>query len=222
MDAEPGQRHPNYVGLNLVGYGLAKFENELVTLLGFATKAELFRDLIARRLSKTRGTLKNRQDLFNPLVRGGKIGWWQNQDRYLHRKTQLDSLFGNLSATEYAVMLSRYLDAEFPTPGVPQQSLPPLMRSQFRRLQETGAEAEAFFLQNYRQIAMFTNAAIEDARQFGDGYDFQLSLQSTYWLAEVKGVRAQVGAIRLTLQRYSRLGDARCRDSLAALLRAWW
>jgi len=78
MDLEPGQRHPNYVGLNLVGYGLAKFEYEMIAALGFKSKAELYRDLISRGLAKTRGTLKNRQDLFNPLVRGGKIGWWQN------------------------------------------------------------------------------------------------------------------------------------------------
>lgn len=35
MDADPGHRHPNYVALNLVGYGLAKFEERLITALGF-------------------------------------------------------------------------------------------------------------------------------------------------------------------------------------------
>lgn len=158
MDAEPGQRHPNYVALNLVGYGLAKFEEQLITALGFRSKADLFRDLILRGLAKTRGTLKNRQDLFNPLVRGGKVGWWQNGDRYRHRKTQLDGLFGGLDPTDYAAMLSKVLDAEFPEPGQPKRALPPLMKSQFQQLQKTGAEAELYFLQNYRMVPDFVRA----------------------------------------------------------------
>ena len=202
MDAEPGQRHPNYVALNLVGYGLAKFEDLLVAALGLKSKAALYRDLIARGVAKTRGTLKNRQDLFNPLLRGGNVGWWQNGDRYLHRKTQLDSLFGGLGATAYAAMLKKYLQAEFPTPGAPKQTLPPLLKSQFQQLQETGVEAELYFLQNFRKVGAFAEASIEDARQLGDGYDFQLAAGATYWVAEVKGLRSKRGAIRLTEKEF--------------------
>lgn len=223
MDSEPGQRHPNYVGLNLVGYGLARFEDELIAALGFDSKAEFYRHLITRGLAKTRGTLKNRQDLFNPLVRGGEIGWWQNGDRYLHRKTQLDALFGRLSAKDYASMLTKYLQAEFPGRGARKKPLPPLMRSQFRQLQETGVEAELFFLQNYRQVALFADAAIDDARQLGDGYDFQLTLRAGYWLAEVKGLRTRTGAIRLTENEFNKaqeFGDRFCLVVVTSLDRS--
>ena len=217
MDSEPGQRHPNYVVLNLVGYGLARFEDDLIAALGFASKAQLYRDLIARGVAKTRGTLKNRQDLFNPLVRGGRIGWWQNGDRYLHRKTQLDSLFGQFSFAEYASMLLKYLQAEFPEPGARKQSLPPLMKSQFQQLQETGVEAEMFFLQNYRQVELFGHATIDDARQLGDGYDFQLAIGDKYWLAEVKGLRLTTGAIRLTEKEYKRAQEFRSQFCLVVV-----
>ena len=109
-----GRRHENYEVLNLIGYGLAKFEGPLVAALGFKTKSAFFQSVIARGVAKTRGTLKNRQDLFNPLVRNAKIGWWQNADRYLHRKTLLDSLFGDLDAAGYAAMLENYLQTYFP------------------------------------------------------------------------------------------------------------
>lgn len=209
MDAAPGQRHPNYVGLNLVGYGLAKFEDKLIGALGFDSKAELYRDLVARHVAKTRGTLKNRQDLFNPLVRGGKVGWWQNGDRYLHRKIQLDTMFGDLSVKAYAAMLRQYLHAEFPGVGEAKQPLPPLMKSRFRQLQETGVEAELFFMHNYRQVRTFADAAIEDGRQLGDGYDFQLAHGGEYWLAEVKGLRTRMGAIRLTENEFKRAEEFR-------------
>ena len=93
MNKPSGVKHDNYEVLNLVGYGLAKFEKDLIAAMGFQTKSAFFIDLIQRGVAKTVGTLKNRQDLFNPLVRGGRTGWWQNGDRYLHRKILLDSLF---------------------------------------------------------------------------------------------------------------------------------
>ncbi|MEA3188869.1 MAG: hypothetical protein QOD99_2699 [Chthoniobacter sp.] len=217
MDAAPGQRHPNYVGLNLVGYGLAKFEDKLIGALGFDSKADLYRDLVARHLAKTRGTLKNRQDLFNPLVRGGRVGWWQNGDRYLHRKIQLDTMFGDLSAKAYAAMLRQYLHAEFPAVGEAKQPLPPLMKSKFRQLQETGVEAELFFMHNYRQVGAFADAAIEDGRQLGDGYDFQLAHGGEYWLAEVKGLRTRMGAIRLTENEFKRAEEFRSHFCLVVV-----
>jgi hypothetical protein len=218
VDSESRQRHPNYVGLNLVGYGLARFEGDLIAALGFDSKAALYRDLLARGLAKTRGTLKNRQDLFNPLVRGGRIGWWQNGERYLHRKTQLDGLFGRHDAAQYAIMLNKYLEAEFPEPGTRKQPLPPIMKSQFRQLQETGVEAEMFFLQNYRKVGLFAHAAIEDARQLGDGYDFQLTLGSAYWIAEVKGLRTRRGAIRLTQNEFDKATEFGGRFCLVVVM----
>ena len=57
---------------------------------------------------------------------------------------------------------------------------------------------------NYRNIPDFQNAVIEDARLRGDGYDFQIKLNSKYFLAEVKGVREQSGAIRLTQSEFEK------------------
>jgi hypothetical protein len=217
MQSTPGQKHPNYVGLNLVGYGLAKFEGGLLQALGFNTKADLYRDLIARQLAKTRGTIKNRQDLFNPLVRGGKIGWWQNGNRYIHRKMHLDALFGSLDAHAYALMLTQYLDAEFPGEGKKSLLLPPLLKSRFQQLQETGAEGEFYFLQNYRQIGAFAEAEIEDGRLMGDGYDFQLSLGSQFCLAEVKGLRTDSGSIRLTANEFNKAEEYRASFCLVVI-----
>src|SRR6267378_3105044 len=36
-------------------------------------------------------------------------------------------------------------------------------------------------------FARFENGALQDARLFGDGYDFQIAVESDYFLAEVKG-----------------------------------
>ena len=149
MNKPSGVKHDNYEVLNLVGYGLAKFEKDLIAAMGFQTKSSLYVDPIQRRVAKTVGTLKNRQDLFNPLVRGGRTGWWQNGDRYLHRKILLDSLFGSLDASGYAAMLFDYLRAFFPLPTQTAIPLTPILMSRFRQMQETGREAELIFITAY-------------------------------------------------------------------------
>lgn len=50
----------------------------------------------------------------------------------------------------------------------------------------------------FRSIDRLKDGVLDDARLFGDGYDFQITLPHSYILAEVKGVRGSVGGIRLT------------------------
>jgi hypothetical protein len=204
MTKPSGVRHANYEILNLLGYGLAKFESDLVAALGFRTKSALFSSLIMRGVANTIGTLKNRQDLFNPLVRQTKVGWWQNGDRYLHRKTLLDSLFGQLDAVSYGTLIDHYLQSYFPIPGETPKPIIPILKSKFRQLQETGSEAEHFFMNCFRSVAEFKDGVLDDARLFGDGYDFQMTLPSSYVLVEVKGVRGKTGGIRLTSNEFSK------------------
>lgn len=217
MSKPTGSRHANYEVLNLIGYGLAKFEGELVAALGFKTKTALFKSLIARGIAETRGTLKNRQDLFNPLLRNAKVGWWQNGDRYLHRKILLDSLFGDLDANGYAAMLENYFQTYFPIAGEVVKPIVPILKSKFRQLQETGNEAELFFMNNYRTIARFADASLQDARLFGDGYDFQISAEGDYFLAEIKGVRTNSGGIRLTNNEFGKAEEFRDKFCLAVV-----
>ncbi len=53
MNKPSGTRHTNYEILNLIGYGLAKFESELIAALGFKTKSALFNHLIERGVAKS-------------------------------------------------------------------------------------------------------------------------------------------------------------------------
>ena len=52
-----------------------------------------------------------------------------------------------------------------------------IVKSKFKQLQETGNEAEFFFMSNYKTIPVFETGLLQDARLWGDGYDFQIQLQ---------------------------------------------
>jgi hypothetical protein len=69
---------------------------------------------------------------FEVIGDNAKIGWWQNGDRYLHRKTLLDSLFGDLDALGYAAMLENYLQTYFPITGELLKPIVPILKSKFR------------------------------------------------------------------------------------------
>ena len=83
----------------------------------------------------------------------------------------------------------------------------PIIKSRFKKLQETGLEAELFFMNNYKSIELFKNGTLEDARLFGDGYDFQVNVHKKAYLAEIKVIRKKRGKFRLTEYEFKKALD---------------
>lgn len=68
-------KHENYELLNLIGYGLAKFDMNFVKEFGFKTKIAFYEYIVSLKIAETKGVVKNRQDLFDPfLTVGEKVG----------------------------------------------------------------------------------------------------------------------------------------------------
>ena len=200
-------KHENYEILNLLGYGLAKFDNLFINEFGFKTKTDFYNHMVKYGVSETGSVVKNRQDLFDPFFDNGRKGWWQKGDAYIHRKYFIDSLFGNLDVISYAEVVKMYLQEKFQYKEDYLLQIKPIIKSQFKQLQKTGLEAEMYFLNNYNSIDMFRDGYIEDTRLLGDGYDFQIEVNNTFFLAEVKGVRTKKGSIRLTNNEYIKANE---------------
>ncbi len=196
-------KHKNYEILNLIGYGLSKFDNAFIAQFGFKTKTDFYNYCVSLELADTGSTIKNRMDLFDPFFPNKRKGWWQKGDTYIHRKYFIDNLFGDVDVIEYAEIVKMYLQENFKK-FTTTTTLKPIIKSRFKKLQETGLEAELFFINNYEKITTFKNATLTDARLYGDGYDFQMSIENSYYLAEVKGIRAEKGRLRLTENEYNK------------------
>ncbi len=199
-----GNKHENYEILNLIGYGLAKFDMEFVRNFGFETKSAFYQNIVQSRIAETVGTVKNRQDLFDPFFDNDRKGWWQKGDAYIHRKVFIDSLFGEYDAKIFADLVKLYIENKFDVTDLKPTAASPIIKSKFRQLQETGREAELYFIGNYHQIEPFKNGSLEDARFFGDGYDFQIQIEAKFFLVEVKGLRSSSGNFRLTEKEFDR------------------
>lgn len=201
-------KHENYEILNLIGYGLAKFDKNFVKEFGFKTKTAFYQHIVELEIAETIGTVKNRQDLFDPFFDNPRRGWWQKGNAYIHRKILIDSLFGSYDVKQFVATVKLYIANEFEIEErLIHPITSPVMKSKFRQLQQTGQAAEIHFMNNYKSINLFSNGTIEDARLFGDGYDFQVQIPEKYYLAEIKGVRGVSGSIRLTENEFSKANE---------------
>lgn len=209
-------KHVNYELLNLLGYGLAKFGNSFVKEFGFETKSSFFEYFVNLKIVETASVVKNRMDLFDSFFDNGRKGWWQKGDAYIHRKHLIDSLFGNENITEYANIVKLYLKDNYKIKNII-IDVKPLIRTRFKKLQETGLEAELYFLNNYQSIDIFKNGLIDDARLYGDGYDFQITVAEHSFLTEVKGIRTSKGKFRLTENEYQKAREYQ-NDYIIALV----
>lgn len=113
-------------------------------------------------------------------------------------------MFGNEDVIGYANIVKMYIHNIDSNISLTTKSVSPIIASRFKQLQETGKEAEFYFMNNYQNIPFFEHSILEDARLWGDGYDFQLQKDNHYFLAEIKGVREQSGSVRLTQNEFNK------------------
>ena len=197
-------KHQNYEILNLIGYGLSKFNDKFIKEFGFTTKMAFYEYCVKNDIAETTGTVKNRMDLFDHFFpENGRKGWWQKGDTYIHRKFLIDNLFGNEDAKGYANIVKLYMKENFGVEDI-LMNMKPIVKSRFKKLQETGLEAEIYFMNNFNQIDKFNSGILEDARLFGDGYDFQITVNDSMYLSEIKGIREKKGKFRLTENEYNK------------------
>jgi hypothetical protein len=189
--------------MNLIGYGLAKFDLNFVHKFGFNTKSAFARYIVSIGLANTEKAVFNRQDSFDPYFDNGRKGWWQRTQRK-HIKLFIDSLFGNENVHEYANIIKYLIQNQ----GFAKDSYiiqaNPIVKSKFKQLQETGKEAEYYFMCNYQKLKIFEFGILEDARLWGDGFDFQIQTSQEFLLTEIKGIQGSKGAIRLTQNEYNK------------------
>lgn len=48
------------------------------------------------------------------------------------------------------------------------------LKTRYKSMQETGLEAELYFLNHYKNIKTFSHGHLKGMRLFGDGYDFYI------------------------------------------------
>lgn len=102
-------KHPHYELLNLIGYGLAKFDKLFIKEFQCSSKSEFYRYVVSLGIAETTGVVKNRMDLFDPYFDNNRKGWWQKAEVYRFRKDLIDMMFGNEDVHSYAEIVKMLL-----------------------------------------------------------------------------------------------------------------
>jgi hypothetical protein len=192
--------------LNLIGYGLAKFDLDFTKEFGYKTKTSFSQFIVDIGLANSIKAVSNRQDTFDPYFDNGRKGWWQRNQRK-HIKLFIDNLFGNENAKGFANIVKFYIKDFNSNVILDIETISPVTKSKFKQMQETGSEAEYYFMSNYNEFEIFKGGTIEDARLWGDGYDFQINVNSTFLLAEIKGLKEAKGSIRITENEFKKANE---------------
>ena len=66
---QKGNKHENYEILNLIGYGLSKFNDDFIKEFGFKTKTAFYEYCVYIGISETVGTVKNRIHIARKLLK---------------------------------------------------------------------------------------------------------------------------------------------------------
>ncbi|TQR51753.1 DUF3883 domain-containing protein [Campylobacter troglodytis] len=211
------QKHENYELLNLLGYGLAKFDNAFINEFDCKTKSEFFNFFVKNGIVQTASVVKNRMDLFDYFFpQNPRKGWWQKGDAYIHRKQLIDALFGDENVIGFANIVKLILKREYNINLT--HKISPLLESKFKKMQNTGLEAELFFLQNYNEIELLQGGKLTDARLLGDGYDFFVETSKKEFLCEIKGIKRLSGGLRLTQNEFEKACEFKESYLLVAVL----
>ncbi|MCY7374998.1 MAG: hypothetical protein LH472_03385, partial [Pyrinomonadaceae bacterium] len=132
----PDNKHENYEILNLIGYGLARFDMDFVSQFGFTTKTAFYKYLIGLGVGETESTFKMRQDLLDPFFDNGRVGFASRGDTYRHRKDIIESLFGeNIDVKSYSDIVKLYLKNNFKIEEIQLTEPSPIIKSKFKQLQ---------------------------------------------------------------------------------------
>jgi Domain of unknown function (DUF3883) len=201
-------KHENYEILNLLAYGLAKFNEDFLKQFDCKNYTTFYNHFVSLGICDTGSSIKLRRDLIDPFFDNDRVGYANRGDTYRHRKDSIELLFGKeVDVKTFADIVKLYLADNFEIGELKTITTSPIIKSKFKRLQETGQEAELYFKENYHKIEPFKDGILEDARLLGDGYDFQIQIESEYFLAEVKGIRKTYGGFRMTEKEFARADE---------------
>ena len=161
-------KHPHYELLNLIGYGLAKFDDTFIKEFQCSSKSEFYRYIVSLGIAETTVVVKNRMDLFDPYFDNNRKGWWQKAEVYRFRKDLIDMMFGSEDVHSFAEIVKMLLASEGKKTGKTIIEKP-IVRTKFKRLQETGMEAENYFIHHFDKEEKFQGGQLTDARLYGEG-----------------------------------------------------
>lgn len=189
----------------VVAYYLSRFDSAALEALGYRTFKAAFED-IGKILQVKPNTVKNMRDEFDPFHDNSRAGWYQSKARPSRSqvlqqfqdvseeglKTIVQSIL-SVGATKHEFLESISYEQDLSSDDAVSEN-----KHEYFPRGPTGRMAEEFFLSWFSTHSKPIAGQINDARDLGAGYDFEIHGEGTTVYVEVKGLAEAEGSILFT------------------------
>ena len=189
----------------LMGLFISKFSEKALESFGFKTLKEAY-NVFGYSVKIRPTSIKLYQQEFDPYFPNGRKGWHKRELREYCRKImdQVNDLnFEDFHRLINSFVLDEYVDLK----DIRSDKNHSKERKFSTNRQLTGKAAEEYFVMNYQKITPFQNYYLKDTTNMGCGFDFKLSLKSSNYYVEVKGINESQGTILMTEKEYNMAED---------------
>lgn len=191
----------------IVAFYLSKFAEEGLAKLGYHSYRQAF-DEIGSCLHVKPNSVKNWRDEFDPYYDNKRKGWYQREIRPSRQKVML--AFDDLSEGALRAIVLDIIKPEarpkvenelhstlkeigdFEAEKRPQKEIGYVPRG------PTGRMAEEFFISKFYAGLTPFSGILQDRRDDGVGFDFEIVTEANRTLVEIKGLAKQLGGITFT------------------------
>ncbi len=183
----------------LIGLYLSKFDDKALVELGFEGFSQAFNTL-GYSIGVKPASIKNYRDEFDPYFPNHRKGWHKRPLREYCKKffdEFLDWSLKNFTELINSFVIEDYALEKFVAEIEKKDYAPQIAKRLI-----TGEAAEEYFKMHYQMVGKFLDFNISDTRKNACGFDFKLSLDSSYYCVEVKGLNAATGNISLTEREF--------------------
>ncbi len=183
-----------------ISYYLARFDKAAYEKLNFGNQSQTHQK-IGELLSVKPSSVKNWRDEFDPLF-GHRAGWYQRP--LSPSRVQVANALANLSEQEVYLIVKNILKeqkaeiANIKTLTELVDDTAETKESRFILRAPTGKNAEDYFIQYFKENEKPFKGELNDTRDLGCGYDFEIVNGDSSYFIEVKGLSKQSGGILLT------------------------
>jgi hypothetical protein len=192
----------NYLTM-VVAYYLSKYNDSAYKALNHGTKTKTH-EAIGYALGVNKNTVKNMRDEFDPLHENKRAGWYQRDLRPSRQK--IVELYQHLQEEELRDLVLEILENKNALDGDTSPDLIEVLDETnanpiFIVRGITGRKAEEIFLEFHKRNALPLHGEIIDKRDYGCGYDYEISGESKAYI-EVKGLDGDSGGISFTSKEW--------------------
>lgn len=194
----------------IAGYFLSRFDDRAYDYFGFTTHTKTHEKL-ADVLNVKANSIKNWRDEFDPVHDNARLGWHKRPMSPSRTATML--AFDNLSLEELGSSLMDAIKFGPDYSGLTKlvfavrESAPDQNDFPYVPRGPTGRKAEEYFISCFEEGSLKITGKLQDVRDRGCGYDFQIVSEMQEFLVEVKGLAGEEGGISFTSKEWKVAGE---------------